>query len=442
MKKKIKKYLLLIVFLTLTASLLMSVGIFHHIYREKIIDDMQTYAKLLGGMVTSGAEMQEHYRNIDPDFRVTVIGQDGNVLYETQSDDFTMDNHAGRPEVQTAEERGEAYAIRHSDTMDRDMYYYAVKLENGDILRISKEEGNIWSVFRTAMFGIAGIGVLMFIVCMLLSRYMTDSLVRPIERMAEDIDRVEDVEAYEELIPFITTIQKQHEDILRSARMRQEFTANVSHELKTPLTSISGYSELIETGLAGENEVKRFAGEIHRASRRLLTLINDIIRLSELDSENVGEEFSEVELYSIAAACVETVQVNAKNHGIKIFCHGTPQIVRGSRGTLEELIYNLCDNAIRYNRLGGSVDVTVGQEDGRVFLSVKDTGIGIPKDSQERVFERFYRVDKSRSKQTGGTGLGLAIVKHIVAVYRAELKLESEVGVGTEVKVLFPEKRF
>ena len=175
------------------------------------------------------------------------------------------------------------------------MYYYANDAGNGDVLRISKEADNIWSVFQKTLYGILGVGILMFFICMMLSRYLTNSIIRPIEKLAGDIDNIDGADAYIELVPFITTIQKQHEDILKGAKMRQEFTANVSHELKTPLTSISGYAELIETGLAGENEVQRFASEIHRNAKRLLTLINDIIRLSELDADNMEVSFAPAE---------------------------------------------------------------------------------------------------------------------------------------------------
>lgn len=437
MKKKINTYLLLTVFLTLAATLLIAVASFHHMYRAQIVGDMKTYAEVFSGMVSSGEELGERYTNPQQELRVTVIGGDGSVIFDSQAGGRTMGNHADRPEVREAEENGEGYSVRHSDTLDSDMYYYAVQLENGDVLRISKEENSIWSVFYSTIYGIMGIAAVMLLLCLVLSRYITAGIVRPIERLAQDINGAGQIETYEELKPFITTIQEQHKDIIKGAKMRQEFTANVSHELKTPLTSISGYAELIETGIAGENEVQRFAAEIHRNAKRLLTLINDIIQLSELDSGHADISFSEVDLYDIAQACVEMLQLNAEKHGIKIACHGQKSIVRANKELMEELLFNLCDNAIRYNRLGGTVDVTVVPQGGKIILSVRDTGIGIPKESQERVFERFYRVDKSRSKLTGGTGLGMAIVKHIVAQHDAELELQSEIGKGTEITVRF-----
>lgn len=239
------------------------------------------------------------------------------------------------------------------------------------------------------------------------------------------------------LVLFMQTIKKQHQDILKNARMRQEFTANVTHELKTPLTSISGYSELIANGMATDDDVQRFAREIHHNSTRLLTLINDIIRLSELDVEEEETNFEQVDLYGIAEDCVSMCQFSADKHNVTLSAEGSQCFVEGDKGMLEEVVYNLCDNAIRYNKEGGTVRVMVQQEEGKVFLSVKDTGIGIPDKHQERIFERFYRVDKSRSKSTGGTGLGLAIVKHIVAKHGAEMELHSEEGRGTEIKIIF-----
>lgn len=439
MKKKINTYLLLTVFLTLVTTLGMAVAVFHNMYQKQVVNDMRTYTTLLCDMVNSVEELRSHMQNSDAELRVTVIDEEGNVKFDSKTGEDQIGNHGDRPEIQEAEKAGEGYAVRHSDTLNRDMYYYAVKMGSGDILRISKEESSIWGVFDGTIYGIVGIAALMLLICFGLSRYITNSLIRPIEKLADDIDNIAEAETYEELVPFITTIQNQHNDILKSAKMRQEFTANVSHELKTPLTSISGYAELIETGFAGENEVQRFAREIHRNAKRLLTLINDIIKLSELDSDQMEVSYTEVDLYDIASVCVEMLLIQAQTHGIKICCHGSHCMVRGNKELLEELLFNLCDNAIRYNRLGGTVDVTVEWREGKALLSVKDTGIGIPEESQERVFERFYRVDKSRSKLTGGTGLGLAIVKHIVAQHHARLELQSEVGVGTEIKIFFGE---
>lgn len=228
------------------------------------------------------------------------------------------------------------------------------------------------------------------------------------------------------------------EDMDQNARMRQEFTANVSHEMKTPLTAISGYAELIANGMiSSETELQRMAGEIHSNSGRLITLINDVIRLSELDEEQT-ETLEMISLSSVAENCVNMLQINAKKHHVTITYSGEEAYLWATRQMTEEILYNLCDNAIRYNKENGSVHVTVKRQGMKAVLSVCDTGIGIPEESRERIFERFYRVDKSRSKSTGGTGLGLAIVKHILMRLKGELSLESKTGEGTDITIVFP----
>ena len=221
-------------------------------------------------------------------------------------------------------------------------------------------------------------------------------------------------------------------------QMRKDFTTNVSHELKTPLTSISGYAEMIENGMAKDEDIKTFAGKIHAEAGRMISLIGDIIQLSELDEPNASMETEEVSLKDLAQDTVELLTFPAERRGVTLAVEGEDITLQGSRSLLEELIYNLCDNAIRYNTPHGSVVVRTGTEKNRIFLEVKDTGIGISPEHQSRIFERFYRVDKSRSRETGGTGLGLAIVKHIAEQHKAQIKLESEECVGTTIRVLFP----
>ena len=243
--------------------------------------------------------------------------------------------------------------------------------------------------------------------------------------------------AYKELVPFLNTIREQHENILMAAKVRQDFTANVSHELKTPLTAISGYAELIENNMVPPEQASHFAKEIQRNSNRLLSLINDIIRLSEIDNGEETTTYESLDLNEVTRDCVGNLRVSAEQRGVTLQYEGEPCQLRANRDMMYELVDNLCENAIRYNNEGGWVCVRVLLEDSRPVLIVEDNGIGIPKDQQERIFERFYRVDKSRSKQTGGTGLGLAIVKHIVALHDANIKLESELGKGTMVRVEF-----
>ena len=274
-------------------------------------------------------------------------------------------------------------------------------------------------------------------VCFALANLLTRRLLQPIEQMAECPDQGIGAARYAELEPLMAMIQKQHEEILRSANMRVEFTVNVSHELKTPLTSISGYAELIESGMAQGAQSQHFAGEIRKSSDRLLALINDIIRLSQMDAPEYVMSPEPVNLAPMAAGVLQQLKIHAEKLGISLSLDARTSIVHADRQMMEELIYNLCDNAIRYNVHGGSVRVQVIPLREEVILRVQDTGIGISKENQAHIFERFYRVDKSRSKATGGTGLGLAIVKHIAAQHGARISLESELGRGTSISIVF-----
>lgn len=437
MKKKINLQMAAIAVIAIAATLLLVSAVCYDLLRTQILNDLRTYAHLL-----KSREAVEDMRDRAYDFgkdglRVTVVAKDGGIVYESDADAEKMTNHSGRPEIEQAFSEGEGQAVRRSGTLQKNAFYFAVRTQDGGVIRVSREADSIWSIFAGALPAILGITALLVLLCTAIAHFLTKSLIAPVEKIAQNMDHPEENGIYEELVPFIATIKKQHEDILRNAGMRQEFTANVSHELKTPLTAISGYSELIENGMAPEEDVTRFAGEIHRNADRLLTLINDVIRLSELDVTDREEPLEVIDLYEIAETCVSMLQISAENHGVTLRLQGSESPVSSEKQMLEELVYNLCDNAIRYNNKGGSVTVYVRPEKDRVALTVEDTGIGIPKEHQERIFERFYRVDKSRSKSTGGTGLGLAIVKHIVAKNHAEMTLESEVAKGTKIRVVF-----
>lgn len=273
--------------------------------------------------------------------------------------------------------------------------------------------------------------------CFLLANLLTRRILKPIAQMAAQPQDAGNAALYPELEPFAKTLENQHKEILRSANMRVEFTANVSHELKTPLTSISGYAELIESGMASGAQVTHFAGEIRKSSNRLLTLINDIIRLSQMDSSLLELSLEPVDMAAVAGSILEQLKLNAEKMHVSLQLDARSAIVHADRQMMEELLFNLCDNAIRYNVHGGSVRVEVHPLRDRVIVCVQDTGIGISKEHQQHVFERFYRVDKSRSKATGGTGLGLAIVKHIAAKHNAQITVDSELGRGTSITVAF-----
>lgn len=437
MKKKIGIQMMGIVTLAILSTVVLVMFAFYELFKKQVLEDLSINAHLLQAENALTEESLRRYSMNYDDLRITLIGPDGNVIYDSLVPREEMDNHKDRPEFTEAVKNGEASIIRKSDTVQKSSFYYAVYLENGNVLRLSREADSAVSVLISVTPVILGIVVCLWILCAFLSRFLTDSLMKPIEQMANQLDHLENVESYDELVPFIQLIKKQHEDIMKSVTMRQDFTANVSHELKTPLTAISGYSELIENGMAMEADVRRFAGEIHHSANRLLTLINDTIRLSELDSAFGTDLMEEINLYAVAKTCVNMLKISAENHQVSLSVSGKAVLVMADKQMMEELVYNLCDNAIRYNNPGGYVAVTVGEIKGEKYLKVTDTGIGIAKEHQERIFERFYRVDKSRSKSTGGTGLGLAIVKHIVAKCNARVDLNSEPGKGTEITVYF-----
>ncbi|MBQ9123496.1 MAG: two-component sensor histidine kinase [Lachnospiraceae bacterium] len=435
MKKRINLQLIAIAAVAIISTMIMVSAAFYELFCDQIFQDLKTYSYLL-----EGRDLQEDLADATLGrwgIRVTLIQPDGRVVFDSEAEQESMPNHSDRPEITSALKNGEGTDIRTSETIGQSTFYYARQLNDLTILRVAKLGDSLVSVFGNALPLIAFIFVALLLLCWIVSKFLTRNLLKPIERMAGNLDHAEEIDIYDEIQPFLETIKAQHEDILKAAQMRQEFTANVSHELKTPLTSISGYAELIETGMASEEDVTRFAQGIHKSANRLLTLINDIIKLSEIDGNTTEEDWEQVNLYQSAKVCVDMLQVSAEKHQVSIHLSGEDCYVQGNKQMLEELLYNLCDNAIRYNNVGGKVEVETWKREDGVILVVEDTGIGIPKESQERVFERFYRVDKSRSKSTGGTGLGLAIVKHIIAKHDATMELQSQVGEGTKITVNF-----
>lgn len=420
----------------LATTLLLS-WVNYEMFKGRVMDDLEAYGRMFAVEMNGEAETQSALHSLEEDIRVTLVHADGTVYYDNFADPNAMDNHADRPEIRQALENGSGSDIRNSSTIDQSAFYYAVQLKNGDMMRLAQEASNIWSVYFRSMPLIMLLAAGMACVSLYLAHLLTARLVQPIERMTAHLNNVSGVARYPELEPFMDMIEQQHEEILRSANMRVEFTANVSHELKTPLTSISGYAELIESGMAQGEQAKTFAAEIHKSANRLLTLINDIIRLSQMDAPMPDLKFEPVDLAQIAANTFEQLEMSARKADVTLQLDAKPAMVEADRQMMDELLYNLCDNAIRYNVHGGSVKLEVRPIRDKVIVCVQDTGIGISPENQEHVFERFYRVDKSRSKATGGTGLGLAIVKHIAVKHNAQIELESELGRGTKISVIF-----
>lgn len=437
MKKKIFKYFACMITVAILATTLLLSWVNYEMFKGRVMDDLEAYGRMFAVEMNGEAETQSALHSLEENIRVTLVHADGTVYYDNFADPNAMDNHADRPEIRQALENGSGSDIRNSSTVDQSAFYYAVRLKNGDVMRLAQEASNIWSVYFRSMPLIMLLAAGMACVSLYLAHLLTARLVQPIERMTAHLNNVSGVARYPELEPFMDMIEQQHEEILRSANMRVEFTANVSHELKTPLTSISGYAELIESGMAQGEQAKTFAAEIHKSANRLLTLINDIIRLSQMDAPMPDLKFEPVDLAQIAANTFEQLEMSARKADVTLQLDAKPAMVEADRQMMDELLYNLCDNAIRYNVHGGSVKLEVRPIRDKVIVCVQDTGIGISPENQEHVFERFYRVDKSRSKATGGTGLGLAIVKHIAVKHNAQIELESELGRGTKISVIF-----
>jgi two-component system phosphate regulon sensor histidine kinase PhoR len=438
--------LLAVVFVT-AANLL----VFYNLFRTQITNDLKMNARLL--METEVFQREYDSLGNDPeklssstlnklktgDVRLTWIAEDGTVLFDNDAGASGLANHLDRPEIQEAMTSGEGESIRSSQTLGMDTYYYALRLENGTVLRVSTQAHAIAGVFFRSLPIVAVVALLIFGICIVLGHALSRQIIQPIEKMAEEIDKPTSEPPYKELEPFAAKIRTQHENLLEAVKTRQDFTANVSHELKTPLTAISGYAELIENGLADPESEKHIAQQIRANSDRLLQLINDTIQLSRLDHGETGNNNEEIDLYKAASECCRNLKVSAERNNILLTCDGRSAAIRGDEEQIKELIENLVQNGIRYNNAGGYVRVSVRHEDGHAVLSVRDNGIGIAKEKQSRVFERFYRVDKSRSRDSGGTGLGLALVKHIAEIHNADIEMESTPGVGTVISVHFPE---
>ena len=277
-------------------------------------------------------------------------------------------------------------------------------------------------------------------IALVTAHVLAKKIVKPIEKMGEDLKHIDENCPYNELEPFTEKIKTQLDKKARLENLAKQFTANLSHELKTPLTAISGYGEILENTEVSREDASRFGGIIYKESQRLINLTHDIIQLSQLEEYDFKPIVDTVDLKAIACSCADALSVEAQKRDIQILVDGSEAFIRASKSLLEELVYNLVENAIRYNVDGGRVFVSVGNNTSEIVLSVRDTGIGIPESAQERIFERFFRVDKSRSKQTGGTGLGLAIVKHSAEYLGGSVSLESKENEGTKVTVILPKK--
>ena len=409
--------------------------------QNKFTDAMLTQScRTVARALEAGSDMER--LAVDSEVRYTLIDHNGAVLFDSEVAEVSaLENHAGRPEVQAAFAAGQGVSTRQSETLDRQTRYFALRLDGDRVLRAAVDVPNWLGLFLLILPTLAAVCLPVFGMAAVLSFWLTRRMVQPITHMAQHLDTIEADVPYEELIPLAHTVQADRQLQADNEAMRREFTANVSHELKTPLTSISGYAELLETRMARPEDVPEFGRRIHKEAGRMISLVSDILQLSELDGQQRQNfEPAPVDLAALVRDTAANMTMNARKAYVTLqyTAPDTPLMVQGGRDLLAELAMNLTDNAIRYNRPGGHVQISCGTADGCPYLQVEDNGIGIPQDAQSRVFERFYRVDKSRSKATGGTGLGLAIVKHIAMLHGAKIDLHSTVGTGTTVRVEFP----
>lgn len=436
MRLKIQKSMMVILAVTLVLFYVILSVILYNQNMSILRAEVKQEAKYICTAVNiSGTEYLEQMDNIDESTRVTRIDESGNVLYDSRRDADTLDNHSGREEVREALKSGEGEDVRRSVTVEKDLYYYALLLEDGSVLRVSREVDSLASTALTMLPVIGGLAVLMIIFAMLLAKWQTARLIKPINEL--DLEQPLDNDVYTELSPLLTAMDRQNREKEAVSNMRKEFSANVSHELKTPLTSISGYAEIMKNGMVRPADIPVFSERIYKEARRLITLVEDIIKLSKLDEESVELEKQEVDLYDLTREIVSRLSPQACQKNIRMELTGEPVKYVGIRQILDEMVYNVCENAIKYNNDGGRVTVWVGNTLEGPKISVADTGIGIPKEHHERIFERFYRVDKSHSKERGGTGLGLSIVKHGALLHGAKVSVESTPGKGTKIEMQF-----
>ena len=550
MTKKIFKSIMFVCALVLAVGLAAVMGILYSNFDGQMRKELSKEAAYLA----YGVEQQgvDYLKNIkDKSSRITYIDQDGTVLFDNEADISEMKNHSDRTEFQKAEKYGAGESSRYSDTLSEKTIYYALRLKDNTVLRVSGTQDSVLALVKNLILPLCGLLCLMLILSGIMASAISKRIVKPINEL--NLDNPEENQIYEELSPLLSKIHRQNREIqnqlelakqqqeefslitenmqeglividkytmilsanssawglfhmdrvcqgesvycldreeefrhaieqvlegehtelilklngsdiqlianpvirdkktegavvllvnvtekLERESLRREFSANVSHELKTPLTSISGFAEIMQGGLVKNEDIPKFAGRIYKEAQRLLQLVEDVIQISQLDEEKTSYVWEPVDVYQVCKNAFESLKEKAKRLNVHLYICGERMKMEAVHTLLEEAVYNVCDNAIKYNRNDGSVSVFLTQTAQEIQIVVKDTGVGIPKEDQGRVFERFYRVDKSHSKEIGGTGLGLSIVKHAVGALKGSVILRSEEGNGTEVTLRFP----
>ena len=436
LKKKIQNSMILVVATTLLIAYAITTFVIYHQTMDLLQEEIRQEADYIRAAINiAGVSYLEDMDAVRKNTRVTLVDKNGEVLYDSGQKEEELENHNDRPEIQDALVHGIGQDVRESQTLGEDMFYYAIRLDDGSVLRVSKAMGNVFSTAMRVLPIMGGIAVCMVIFALALGRWQIGRVIYPINHL--DLEKPLDNEVYEELTPLLKSIDEQNRQKDLVANMRKEFSANVSHELKTPLTSISGYAEIMKNGLVRPEDMKGFSQRIYNEASRLITLVEDIIKLSKLDEGAVEIEKEDVDFYVLTREICSRLAPQASARNVNVEVTGESVIYHGVRQVLDEMLYNIIENAIKYNKENGSISVWVGNTLKGKKIIVTDTGIGIPEEDKERIFERFYRVDKSHSKETGGTGLGLSIVKHGAIMHGAQIHVESEVGKGTKMELTF-----
>lgn len=410
----------------------------------------QNIAALKGELTatSSGVELNgvAFLKSLSGKHRITLVDSSGKVLFDNRNDINSLGNHNDREEIREARENGTGYSERYSDTLSRKTINVTKLLNNGDVLRLSEDMYTVWSTLMDTIFPMICVMVFAILIAAYMAGRVSKAVTTPINQI--DLNEPDREKVYDEIEPLIDKIIKQNNQIDKQIEqlnmehekqdnLRRDFTANVSHELKTPLTSISGFAEIIQNGMVKEEDITRFAGKIHSEAQRLIILVGDIIKLSQLDGKDIAVKMEPIDLYETSQAVMGHLEAAAEKRNIKMFLSGKHLVITGAEQIIEEMIFNLIDNAIKYNKTGGKIYVNILKNDDGINLSVEDTGIGIKDEDIGRIFERFYRADKSHSKEIGGTGLGLSIVKHGANFHNAKVFVKSKYKEGTKITILF-----
>lgn len=404
-------------------------------FEKQIFSELQTESNFLEDYALQ--KNLEQLSKLQTSNRITLIHADGSVFFDNTVDPASLENHGMRSEVIEAKEKGMSRTSRYSSTMTEKTLYFARMLSNGDVVRISCNQHSVWVL----VFGMSQLLLILLEIAIVISgisaSWISRKVVEPFNEI--NLENPDTSQVYEELKPFTKRIAEENFEKSQREELRQQFTANVSHELKTPLTSISGFAEILKSGDTDPKITVDFANTIYDEAQRMIALVNDIIKLSKLDEKSICQEKEGISLRDMCREVMKVLSASATAKNVVLELSGDSGLINGVQPVIYEMVYNLVDNAIKYNVQGGKVQINLQNliESGRVILTIKDTGIGIPDNERERIFERFYRIDKSRSKQNGGTGLGLSIVKHAAKYHDASILLDSEVGKGSTFTVIF-----